>query len=278
MTPTISLMEIMQEHLASDDLELPIFAPQGLELQTAISADTAIEEIEEGILRDQVVSTQVLRMANSAFYCGLKPISTVREAIVRLGITGVANLVFLMKQRQQYGSSDKFLKPYLGRLWQHAASCAIGSKWLAERLGHQSVAQEAFMAGLLHDIGHLFLLKVLETIDASRKPDIELSDAVLAEVLESMHTTHGTLLLQKWNLPELYCDVVRLHHAENYDYGSVVITIVRMVNLTCRKLGIGLHHDPSVALANSGEAQCLRVSEVLLAELEIMLEDSVQIV
>src|SRR5205823_4927742 len=97
--------------------------------------------------------------------------------------------------------NHSLLKPYTGRLWKHACACAVGSKWLAERLGCRSIVQEAFMAGLLHDIGHLFLLKVLEDIHSSRK-DLSLPETAVAEVLDSMHASQGESLLRHWNLPE----------------------------------------------------------------------------
>jgi HD-like signal output (HDOD) protein len=127
---------------------------------------------------------------------------------------------------------------------------------------------------LLHDIGKLFLLQVIETIHTSGKYNLNLSKAVVAEVLESMHTSQGALLLQQWNLPELYCEVACQHHQEDYNTNNVILTIVRLVNLACHKLGIGMHHDPSLVLAATAEAQTLGTPELLLAELEIMLEDA----
>jgi HD-like signal output (HDOD) protein len=150
----------------------------------------------------------------------------------------------------------------------------MGSKWLAEKSGYRPLAQEAFLAGLLHDIGKLFLLKVLEDIHTSGHYHLNLSKAIVDEVLDSMHAEQGARLLQQWNLPELYCDVARDHHTEDYDPNHTVLTMVRLVNLTCHKLGIGLHHEASLVLAATAEAQTLETSELLLAELEIMLEDA----
>jgi len=75
--------------------------------------------------------------------------------------------------------------------------------------------------------------------------------------------------------PGTYCDVARDHHKEDYDPNNTVLTMVRLVNLACHKLGIGLQHDPSLVLAATAEAQTLETSELLLAELEIMLEDAI---
>ncbi len=61
---------------------------------------------------------------------------------------------------------------------------------------------------------------------------------------------------------------------ETYDTSNTLLLMVRLVDMACRKVGIGLHHDPSIVLATTAEAQALGAKEVVLAELEIMLEDA----
>jgi HD-like signal output (HDOD) protein len=278
MADTTSLIDIMQEHLTSEQLQLPVFPPLALQLQNLLHRENAnINQIAAMIAEDQAVASHLLRVANSAFFAGLSKVSTIKDAILRLGCQQVTSLVLLVTQQQQYRSQHKFLSMYIGSLWKHAASCAMGTKWLAERLGYRAMAQEAFLAGLLHDIGKLFLLKVLENIHTAGKYNLNLSKPVVSEVLESMHTLQGALLLEQWNLPELYCEVARTHHQEEYDANNAILAMVRLVNGACHKLGIGLQHDPTLVLAATTEAQTLEVPELLLAELEIMLEDAMEL-
>jgi HD-like signal output (HDOD) protein len=83
------------------------------------------------------------------------------------------------------------------------------------------------------------------------------------------------LLLEKWNLPETYCHVCRDHHRRDYDAGNKLLVMVRLANLVCRKLGIGLRTDPDLILVTSTEAGILGLSDITLAELEIAMEDHV---
>ena len=275
MADNTSLVEIIHAHLASDRLHLPVFPPLAMQLQDILAQDNCnIQQVAAKIMEDQALASHLLRVANSAFFTGLSKVSTIRDAIVRLGGKQVTSLVMLVTQQQQYRSSHKVFRAYIESLWKHAVSCAMGTKWLAEKSGYRPLAPEAFLAGLLHDIGKLFLLKVLEDIHTSGQYHMNLSKAIVGEVMESMHAEHGARLLQQWNLPELYCDVARDHHKEDYDPNNTVLTMVRLVNLTCHKLGIGMQHDPSLVLAATAEAQALETSEFLLAELEIMLEDA----
>jgi len=127
---------------------------------------------------------------------------------------------------------------------------------------------------LLHDVGELFLLKLLDEVYASASSELWLSKMVVREVLMQMHVQEGALLMQQWNIPEIYCEIIRHHHTADYDTSNVLLTIVRLVDQGCKKLGIELHRDPSIVLATTPEAQILGVNEVLLAELEILLEDT----
>ena len=162
---------------------------------------------------------------------------------------------------------------YMQILWRHSLGCALGTKWFAEKTGYRELAQEGLLAGLLHDIGQLFLLKVLEDVQAS-EPQLSLSKPVILAVLQHMHVEQGAILMQHWNIPELYGEIVRQHHDKTYDTSNALLLMVRLVDMACKKAGIGLHHDPSLVLATTVEAQALGAKEVVLAELEIMLEDA----
>jgi hypothetical protein len=77
-----------------------------------------------------------------------------------------------------------------------------------------------------------------------------------------------------WNLPEKYGIVVRDHHVELYDTGNHLLTIVRLANITCNKIGIGCTPNPNMVLSATPEAETLGMSEIKLAQLEIKLEDT----
>jgi HD-like signal output (HDOD) protein len=159
-------------------------------------------------------------------------------------------------------------------LWQHAMGCAIGSQWLAKQLHFDLLRNEAYTAGLLHDIGKVLIVTVVETLVQSGKAKLRPSNELLNEVIENFHSEYGYLLLKNWNLPSSYCLVAKAHHLDEIDPNDILLIMVRLVNHTCNKLGIGLKKDPSIILAATQEASLLGVSEVLLAQLEITLEDA----
>jgi HD-like signal output (HDOD) protein len=171
------------------------------------------------------------------------------------------------------------LKSHSQMLWRHAIGSAIGTRWLCERTGYKQLAQEAFIAGLLHDIGSLLILKVVEGIQLAESGSQPLSRELTSEIMQAMHADTGYELMLKWNLPELYCTIVRDHHKEQGDTSNVLLSMVRLVDDTCKKLGLtGAPADASLMLAATFEAQGLGIKEIMLAELEIMIEDAMEMV
>src|SRR5215510_5110368 len=270
-----SLVDILHERISSKALQLPVFHHVALKLMNILAQeDYSIAQVAQMIIEDQALSSHVLRMANSAFFGRPSKVTTIRDAIVRLGARQVTNIVTVVTQSQQYCTKNKTVAAYMQPLWKHALGCALGTKWFAEKMDYKELAHEGLLAGLLHDIGQLFLLKILEDVHAS-EPQISLSKPVILEVFQHMHVEQGAILMQHWNIPELYGEIVRQHHNEIYDTSNTLLLLVRLVDMACRKVGIGLHHDPSIVLATTAEAQALGVKEMVLAELEIMLEDAV---
>ncbi len=274
-----SLHESIIRAFASDQLQLPAFPAVAMKLQQALQdPKTRVTDLEAMIVGDQALASQVLRAANSSLYQGLQHITTIQKAIVRLGIRQVANLAMALSQRSLYLIRNPVFSGYLERLWQHAIASAMGSQWLARRCGYSMQADNAFLAGLLHNIGQLVILRVMDELHVGRNPDEDdLPETLLHEILNStMHNAQGYVLMKRWNLPEEYCIVTRDHHKDSYDGTQLLLVIVRLVDQACEKLGIGLQHgDAQISLAATPEAQVLGLKEVMLAELEILLEDGV---
>ena len=270
-----SFIEIVDNHLTASDARLPVFNTTALRVQQEIAKEEPdLRMIEKLIVSDQSLTAKVLSVSNSSFYKGLQQVSTVRNAIVRLGINEVSNIIMLVTHEANFRSKDPFVHGIMRKLWRHSVGCAMGSNWLAKQCGLHALAHEAFFAGLLHDVGKLFILTVIDDLKNTDDFDIRPSDSLLVEAMNSLHTNHGYSLMVQWNLPEKYCHIVRDHHQEPFDSKDMLQALVRLANKACRKLGIGMDAEPSLVLTATPEADALNLSEVDLARMQIMLEDS----
>jgi len=270
-----SFIEIIDKQLTSSNARLPVFNTTALRIQQEIAkAEPDIRLIEKLIVSDQSLTAKLLSVSNSSFYKGLTQVDTVRNAIVRLGINEVSNIVMLVTHENNFRSKDPFVHGIMRKLWRHSVGCGMAANWLAKNCRLHGLAHEAFFAGLLHDVGKLFILTVIDDLKNSDDFDFQPSDSLLVEAMNSLHANHGYSLMVQWNLPEKYCQVVRDHHHEPFDPKDMLQALVRLADKACLKLGIGLAAEPTLALVAAPEADALHLSEVDLAQMEIMLEDS----
>jgi type IV pilus assembly protein PilB len=97
---------------------------------------------------------------------------------------------------------------------------AVGARWLAIRCGYQGLSEQAYLAGLLHDIGKHLLIAALKEIVRCGEFGIKLADSLVVEVLATMHIEQGVRLLEEWNLAKTYQDVVADHMMINWTPGT----------------------------------------------------------
>jgi HD-like signal output (HDOD) protein len=271
-----SFIDTLKEHVVSGKAQLPPFDRTGLAIQQEMAKpDPDMQVIEKQILRDPALTSQLLKVANSTFYRGMVEVTTVRNAIVRLGLAEVTNLVTMLTQKKTFAAQDPFIRDYMDQLWLHSVACALGAKWIAKECRLPSKMNEAFFAGLLHDIGKAFLLLAIADLKRDGRLGENVPQSFIEEVLDTLHQALGAQLLKTWNLPEIYCAVARHHHDDDMPDRDVVLLMVSLANKALAKAGIGIAHTPDIDLATSSEAIELDLSEIKVAELELTIEDYV---
>lgn len=268
-----SLKDMVGEQMQSGELELPVFNQVALDLQRMKNEDDVqLDQIIVAIMTDPALAVQILKVANSSFYGGLKEVSTIQQAVIRLGLEQVANIALMSAQAAAHDAHLKTLKNRMPGMWEHAYVSALGARWLAKEAGMRDRSEEAFLAGLLHDVGELVLLKILDA-RAGDKDIPPLTDALIDEALEALHPELGFSLMTSWELPGIYADIARNHHDSNLAEADALQAIVRLVDGGCAKVGVGRKADKQLALATLPEAEFLDLSEIQLAEFEVVVED-----
>lgn len=270
-----SFLDIIADYVESDRVTLPPFDKTALRIQQEIQKeDVQISKIEKLIIADPAMSSQILKVANSAFFRGLSKVMTIRDAIVRMGLEEITRMVLILSQKKLYETKDTFIKNYRNILWQHSLVCALTSQWVAKEAGFDEITQEVFFASLMHDIGKLFLITVIEKIQENKEAPFIPSKSVINEIIQTQHAEQGYNLLAKWNIPEKYCQVAREHHQKKFDPNNIALIALRLVNKTCNKLGISIEKNDDATNSVTAEASFFGFSEIKLAQLELQVEDS----
>ncbi|MDD2851462.1 MAG: HDOD domain-containing protein [Desulfuromonadaceae bacterium] len=268
------LLNIIKDHLKGTLEGLPVFNPVAIKIVQLLSRPNfSSSEASELVCSDQSLASQVLKMANSPYYSGLSSITTINDAIVRLGVQEVANIVMMASQFGKFHSGNEHLNSFMQKLWEHSLACATGAKWLAIKTGFNNLASESFMAGLLHDIGHLALIMVMDNVYLNSETKSVFTNKLLNDIFLTLHEEVGFQLMKSWSLPDKYCTIA-YHHQSDFDVNNMLLVLVRLADQTCKKVGKAINPDTSISLVMAPEAQLLSMKEITLAELEIVIEDS----
>lgn len=176
------------------------------------------------IEKDQALTARVLRIANSPFYGYTRKISTIDLAIVIMGFNTLKEIV-LSIVIQRFFSKVKVSVFSLKDFWQYGLFCGSSARLLSRKLGYK-LAGEAFVTGLMHDIGILiiaeyFTPKFKEIKDYMQKNQVSLLAAEEA-ILDCTHTEIGAWIADKWNLPDKMVSALQYHHTNYLKFAKIV--------------------------------------------------------
>ncbi|MBQ7217618.1 MAG: HDOD domain-containing protein [Synergistaceae bacterium] len=208
-------------------------------------------DVAKSLSRDEGLVLRILKLANSAAYGMTRKISNISEAIALLGYKSVSNIVLAATV---YSSMDKGLSGYAldrGELWRHSLMVAYTARELA-KITEKVTAEDAYVGGLLHDIGKVILNDYVRfgygiIVKMVEEKHIPFTEAEV-QVLGFDHAAIGEILISKWDMPESYRTVVAYHHKPNelpedkIQY-QPLLDVVTLANTICLMLGIGLGAD-----------------------------------
>lgn len=261
--------------LSTQPLDLPVFHTIAIKLQHLLETPNfSMQETISLAGEDPSIAGQILKMANSPAYMGRVPTETIKDAVIRLGSQKVCNLAMTASQAGLHASKHAVVHGLMQSLWEHSYACAVGGRWLAQTVGGRQYVEQAYMAGLLHDLGKLYLLKAMERLNLMGIAPANLEKELLLEVFSYLHVQQGFRLMEQWNMPEIYCDIVANHHKDDFAIDDTVMAIVRFVNAACKVKGLGLVCDGSINLLELPEASALGIGQTELDDLFVVLDDS----
>ncbi len=179
--------------------------------QVASDPESSQRDMERAISLEPALSAQILRLANSPFYGLRRNVSNLRQAIFVLGFRAIQGLAMSLAVMHM----GKSAHPARRQAWRHALAVGIAARRFSSRVDG-IVPGDAFVSGLLHDIGETLLMAVEGDEDlVILHTDHPHADAWLAAERERFgcdHAVLGAACLESWGLPEGLCEAVRLHH------------------------------------------------------------------
>jgi HD-like signal output (HDOD) protein len=265
----------LRYHICLQPIDLPVFNPVALELLELLALDDVdIELIVSTINKDPALAVKVLGLANSSAFAGRFRSETIKDSVNRLGAELITNLVMAASQAALHVSQIPVVSDAMRDLWLHSQACALGCRSLAIHTGRRELAEHAYLAGLIHDIGKLYLLNAMEQISLHERNGFELDRETLLDVFSDMHVEQGCRVMGHWNIPSVYCAIVANHHAPGFDADDALLAMVRLVNFNSIQYGLNRYPQAIQPPDAAAEIAALGASDETLAQLEKDMRDS----
>ncbi|MBW1682997.1 MAG: HDOD domain-containing protein [Deltaproteobacteria bacterium] len=221
----------------------------------------SVAELSAIIEKDPALCGKILRVVNSTYFGLRRKVEGIAQAATLLGTNAVRNMVLCASVHEVFRARGSGRGPDLKRYWWHSLKSGILARDLARRVGYAN-GEEAFLAGLLHDLGKLVLWtnfpreyeELLERYESRE----ELRLAAESK-LGATHCQAGGWLLDRWGLPTFVADAVYYHH-ESLERVMDALPLVRIV------FAANVLSQPPTAESESRAAEVLGVLFGLTAE------------
>ncbi len=186
-------------------------------VDTLRSPDASAADVAQAISGDVAIVAKLLQIANSAYYGFDEKVTDIKQAVSFIGMRSVKNLVLAMKVFGDIGKSDE-QREQISQLLGHSIGVAISAQRIALlETGDEAAGEEAYTAGLLHDIGRLLLITAAPRqfknaralARESRITEFEAEN----QIVGCNHAELGAYLLGRWGMPAAIVDATARHHA-----------------------------------------------------------------
>lgn len=205
----------------------PVVLSKALKLTSDL--DSNINDISKNIAADQSLAARVIRLSNSPLFGRAREIASLHEAIIVLGFDQVKSIIITASTAQMFqsGSHTKIAKV----LWEHSLATAFGARLIVQKCVELD-KEEAYLCGLLHDIGKLVMLKkipevyesIIATVKSTCRPFLE----VEGRVLGFNHVQVCRELLSKWGFPTKLITQISAHHSTKLNQIEATASLARV--------------------------------------------------
>lgn len=229
--PAFRFLQAIAADLTRKKVVFPTFSRATLKIRTVLEQpDIDAERLAQVISTEPLLAARLVQMANSAaLNPGGRPIGDVRNAIVRVGVAAVKSVAVAVAMEQlRADARSPALQPFAEATWRHSVDVAAVAFVLAKHMSRIN-PDEALFAGLVHDIGHFYLLS-----QAQHYPELEQHPQELEGVLAEWHPSIGRAVLHEFQLADGVLDAVAEHENGHYRLPLRMLPdLVTLANLIC---------------------------------------------
>jgi HD-like signal output (HDOD) protein len=265
--------------------QLPTLPTITTRLKTIINKpSSSAEDVAQLIEKDQSLSAKVLKTVNSAAYSPNSEITSIKHAVSMIGFNEINKMVLAISvfESLKGGGANGFNRE---GLWIHSLGCAVFSSNIAIELNYPK-ADDAFTAGLMHDIGIVVLDRFFQPEMAQIQTTLAGEPMLFYEaenkVMGFDHTLLGEWLLTNWKIPPSVCAAVRHHHQPfsqrkgTPEAQDLIVDIVHMADVICCNLEIGDSGNKAPNKFNDEHAQRISIDPDALEKVTARSQEQIE--
>lgn len=223
-------------------------------LSTISNPRSSVTDVANIISQDISMSTKILKTVNSSVFSLVSKVETISDAVFHLGFNEVKNLVLSLSVINIFKNVSSIENFSIIDIWKHSLGVAVTTRNLGNIIGVKNL-ENYFLAGLIHDIGKLFFLKVIPN-DYSKVIKMVIENGITIEegeekVLSINHREIGAKLSEKWQLPNSITNSIKYHDTGFIDgTANLQTACVHLANIISRTLELGFPGDSFVHKPN----------------------------
>lgn len=273
--PPVPLATRLEKEIREGRVELPVLPQVAIEVQLLMDQEADLPKLVQAIEREPTVAAALIKYANAAMYAGLRDVTDLQQALLRLGLSSVREAVLSLSARVAFKADDLRQERLYETIWLHSLTTAVAARRLATFV---DVAPEtAFLAGLLHDIGRIVVLRGIASLRRRDPAGFRVPEHTIGEFTDALHCKIGQVFCDAWNIPGELRDAITRHHDEALtEPKDTLAALVQIADLMAAKVGASLKPDPGIKLLDRPSFALLGLDDVRVAALLVDLDDERQ--
>jgi putative nucleotidyltransferase with HDIG domain len=237
------LREIIARRIAQNRLAVPSMPAVAVKcLELLRDKNARFSDLAATVERDPLIAARLLRVVNSPAYGGREPITSIENAISRLGMKPFRVIMIELAAREVFVSKSQRIRQAFRGIWEHCLAVGMLARDVAARLPGAADGETAYLAGLFHDVGKPVVGSLLLEAERSLIEELDepfMTDTLWIRVVDDAHRDVGAALASQWNLPAAVAKAIAGCDAYEPGAGRASCTnLVRYANALTKRQGI----------------------------------------
>lgn len=217
------VLQMLESKIKTNQLVLPSMPDVFLQVKKIVDDPSSnIGNIAKVITRDPSLTARILKVANNALYRGDTEISNLQLAVSRMGLQLTKTLVTSHAITQMFNQPKGAFKNFFNQLYKHSSEVSAHAYAIASHYTKIN-PDDALLAGLVHNIGYLPMVRCVESF-----PEAEENPSLLIEVMGTVHTRVGEMILRSWSFPENIIEA-SVNYVDQFRGGTANIDLTDIV-------------------------------------------------